>query len=162
MSGTAADVMKRPVFRLQRGTVLREAARQLTDRNISGAPVIGEDGGLLGVVSLFDIVAQLAGLEAPESGRGGFYSYRYPGEDAEEWESDVRQAEENPFDETTVEEIMTSKIISVKPETSLASVARKMVDEHIHRVLVMEDGRLVGVISTMDALRALSPKAARA
>lgn len=163
MKRTARDIMRRPVFRLTRGTILRDAARQLTDRNISGAPVIGDDGGLLGVVSLFDMVAQMAGLEAPEEGRGGFYSYQYPGEDAEDWESDVRRAEENPFDETTIDEIMTPKIVSVAPGLPVEKVARRMVAERIHRVLVMEDGELLGVISTMDLLRAMSaaPRKAR-
>ena len=51
---------------------------------------------------------------------------------------------------------MTTDIVSVEPQTPLAEVARRMVDAHIHRVFVLDQGRPVGVITSTDILAALA------
>jgi CBS domain-containing protein len=59
---------------------------------------------------------------------------------------------------------MTSNVIKVKPDTGLRQIARIMSKERIHRVMVMERGRVVGLVSSMDVLKALAkdqPKPAR-
>jgi CBS domain-containing protein len=57
----------------------------------------------------------------------------------------------------TAADIMTREIVAVSPEMPIAEVAETMREQHIHRVLVIEDRELLGVLTTFDLLRALVP-----
>ncbi|HEX7898028.1 MAG TPA: CBS domain-containing protein [Planctomycetota bacterium] len=155
----ALEVMTAPVVTLNEDILLREAARILSDEHIGGAPVVDHRGEPLGVVSLFDIVSDLAGLERSEGELGGFYRQgKVRFSEPEEVEED--SAEETPDGETTVAEIMAPGIIGVSAEASLDEVVRLLRDKQIHRVFVLDvAGRLLGVISTMDILRVLGKEA---
>ncbi len=58
--------------------------------------------------------------------------------------------------EETASDLMTSEIYSVAPDAGLKEIAKTMMEHKVHRVLVQEDGRYVGLISTMEILSALS------
>lgn len=157
----ASEVMTSPVVSLNEGLVLREAARVLSDEHIGGAPVVDHRGEPVGVVSLFDIVSNLAGLERHPGEPGGFYRqgklrFVEPAEDPE-----AEASEEGTTDETTVAEIMAPGLTGVPSTASLGEVARLLQGKQIHRAFVFDArGRLAGVISTMDILRAIAGKEA--
>lgn len=154
----ARDVMKSPVVTLNEDVLLREAAQTLSDEHIGGAPVVDHRGEAIGVVSLFDIVAHLAGLERPAGEPGGFCRQgrlRF-GAAVEAPEAEEETPEEGAPDESTVGEIMAPGIIGVPADASLDEAVRLLRERQIHRVFVLDPkGRLLGVISTMDILRAL-------
>ena len=158
---TAEDVMKSPVLSLDSETPLSEAAAWMSDNQISGAPILDNSGRPVGVVSLFDIVTYLSGMDVPG---GGFYRYSYPNfaEGGDGWERGWEEIEPDALKNTSVSEIMTTQLLTVDEETPLPDVARLMKRRHIHRLFVARDGDLVGVISTMDLLGALSAPARRA
>jgi CBS domain-containing protein len=56
--------------------------------------------------------------------------------------------------EHTVSEAMTRTVIAVDPKTAARAAARLMTRFDIHRVLVLDDGKLCGVLSSMDVVRA--------
>lgn len=159
----ARDVMKSPVIAISFETPVREAADILSSNGISGALVTGRTGEPVGVVSLFDIVTFLAGLDRPAGAPGGFYEYVYPDfeEDGELWEAPVRPPDEKPLAETPVGDIMATSIISVPQGAELEDVAALMVRKHVHRVFVREQGEPVGVLSSMDVLRFFPRRPAR-
>lgn len=66
-------------------------------------------------------------------------------------------ADEIDADRLTAADIMTREIVAVSPELPIAEVAETMREQHIHRVLVIEDRELLGVLTTFDLLRALVP-----
>lgn len=150
----AVDIMKSPVVTLDDDVELREAARLLSDEHIGGAPVVDHAGRALGVVSLFDIVSSLAGVERGEGEPGGFYRQgKLNFVDMEE----VEVGESPEPAGTTVAEIMAPGLIAVSSEATLGEAARLLWEKQIHRVFVRDaKGRLVGVISTMDILRTLA------
>jgi len=154
----AEDVMSSPVVTLNVETLLEEAARTLSELQISGALVTDHRGAPAGVISLFDIVTFLSGNARPTGEPGGFYRYSYPtfgeGEESEPTEGG-ELVEESP-EELTVGELMTTEIISVAPHLPLLDVAKLMAERHIHRVFVAAEHGPAGVISTMDVLGALS------
>ncbi|MBI5365483.1 MAG: CBS domain-containing protein [Planctomycetes bacterium] len=153
----AEDLMSSPVTVLGAGANLRDAARTLTEEGISGAPVVNQAGEPVGVVSLFDIVTQLAGLERPAGKPSGFYSYEYPSfEENDRWEGESAEEGGDTLSEVTIGEIMTPDIIQVAPETKIPEVAETMWRRHIHRVFVGRGGKLLGVISSMDLMIALT------
>ncbi|MCC6738265.1 MAG: CBS domain-containing protein [Planctomycetia bacterium] len=159
----AGDIMKAPVIAVSFETPVREAADILSSNGISGALVTGRNGEAVGVVSLFDIVSFLAGLDRPPGAPGGFYEYVYPDfeEDGGLWEAPVRPPDEKPVAETPVGDIMATSIISVPSGAELEEVAALMVRKHVHRVFVRQQGEPVGVLSSMDVLRAFPRGPAR-
>lgn len=134
---TAKEVMSSPVKSVHASASLNEAVQFLSDWKISGAPCIDGSGLAVGVVSLYDIVAFLAGTEGKLGQRGPNFGER-----------DADQLEEN-----RVSDVMTGEMIAVSADTPLAEVVALMNDRRIHRVMVADDGKPAGVISTLDVLR---------
>lgn len=154
---SAEDIMSSPVVTLNVETPLEEAARTLSEYEMSGALVSDHRGAPVGVVSLFDIVSYLAGLKIPQDEPGGFYRHAVPnfGESGEGGPPPWEEPPEEPLKDLPVEEIMSGDIISVPPKLPLGEVAKLMAERHIHRVFVSENGP-IGVISTMDILGILT------
>lgn len=152
---TAAEVMKSPVIAVSDRSLLAEAARALSEDRISGAVVNDHRSLPVGVVSMLDIVAALAGMDRPEGELGGFYRQGRLLPDVDDVGTEI--SEENPGDGVTVGEIMSPEILSVPVTATLDRVARMLHEKQIHRVFVRDGkGALVGVVSTMDLLRVLA------
>jgi CBS domain-containing protein len=125
----------------------------LSDKKISGAPLIDEHGKPVGVISLSDIATYVAGLRGSEQPLGDFHCLT---RDAFPQSSEsllISITDEIPLDDTKSCDIMTLEIISVKSDIPVSEAAEKMWQERIHRVLVEDGGVLLGVISTMDILQ---------
>lgn len=154
METCAREVMSSPVTALPKGTTLGEAARILTEHGHGGAPVVDLRGEPVGMVTLFDIVVALAGLDSHPGRLGELFlaSQRRWERGAEE---DDREDDDDMALEVPVEDVMTPRAVLVAPGTPLTSVARTLAVEGIHRVLVRDPGGpLVGVITSLDVLRA--------
>jgi CBS domain-containing protein len=157
-SSTAADLMASPVITVNTEMTLSEAARTLSEQNVSGALVTDHRDAAVGVVSLFDIVSHVAGLGRSPEAAGGFYRYSYPpfNEGGEGWDAEWEDVEPAPMKETTVGEIMSAEIIEVPPDLPAREVAKRLAERHIHRIFVSGKNGPVGVISTMDILKSVS------
>lgn len=124
------DVMSSNVLTIPFSCTLAEAATLLFERGVSGAPVLGSNGRILGVVSHTDLVNprhHAAVLDRASA------------------------------DNLAVAEAMTRVVFAVQPDDPLISAIRLMVDEKIHRVLVTDEhGKLAGIVVPMDILRELA------
>lgn len=158
---TARDIMKTKVLRLDPQSSLEEAVRTLADMRISGAPVVDRIGRLVGVLSARDI-AQPEHLRDPI---GGSRAPRYDFPDASpdddgSYDEDTVFSMEGYSPEVlrsgVVGDVMTADPITVAPDASLRSICALMVREGIHRVIVVEQGKLVGIVSTLDIVRAVA------
>ena len=137
------DVMTSQVVSVRPATHLKDLARLLSERRISGVPVVDEDGELVGMVSEADLVAKQVGRPL---------SRRTPldwifGERPSPWEQRTRAA-------TTVGQAMTAPAITVGADRPLREAAALMVDRGVNRLPVIESGRLVGIITRADLVRA--------
>lgn len=156
----AKDVMTSPVSVLHHASPLEEALRLLTDEGVSAVPVVDGKGAPVGVVSLSDVGAFLAGLERNLGKLGGFYFESWPMWDTiSQGLSGNLDGEEDLLRTTRIEELMTREIIAVGPEARLDEVVDIMRTRRIHRVLVTEDGHIRGLVSTMDVMDALAGQA---
>ena len=141
----AKDIMSRKVVSVERWLTLPELARIFADKAISGAPVVDEEGSILGVVSQTDLVQ--ARRSSPEA--VAMY-HRELDDTARAFGSHLEHV-----DAMSVEEIMTPGAIALDEETPVEKIAKVMIDSRIHRVLITKGARLAGIVTTMDLLRAL-------
>jgi CBS-domain-containing membrane protein len=143
---TAADLMTRDVIAIPEHMSLRTAARLLAQAQVSGAPVIDEQGACTGVLSGSDFVRQAHLGTAP---RRPVVSPCV----CADWE--IVEVEELPPDE--VRTCMTADVVTAPPNTGIVELARMMLDAHIHRIIVVDARRRpIGVVSTTDILAAVA------
>jgi len=150
----AKDIMNRDVLSVGMDWSIEQLADYLIENCISGAPVISEEGKLLGVVSMTDIVRyrSMPITDARKNDLHEYYiytpEYRYSPAEIESFRID-------PESLVTVQDIMTPMIFNVSEDTTLQKVADAMLRGRIHRVFVTRDGVLAGIITTMDILAAV-------
>ena len=149
---TAADLMTTPVRTIPQDTTLREAAHLLTRDRISGAPVVDADGRCIGVLSSSDFVTW-AGKDGngKETCRCHFIA---------PW-GEMIDIDDAPDNE--IRHYMTAQPVTVAPTAPIGELAQKMVDAHIHRILVVVDeSRPQGIVASTDILAAVARAAQRA
>ena len=132
MDKTAKDIMTTELITVTPSTPLSEFARICAEDSISGAPVVEVDGRLVGVVSRTDLVRRM--LED-----GGAYGAQ--GE-LQLPNRDMRQ----------VDDIMEAEVVTVPPTAPVKDIAVQMVENRIHRVVVIEDDKPAGIVTSLDVL----------
>jgi CBS domain-containing protein len=146
----ARDVMQSDLVCVRASDPLDEVERVLADARVSGVPVLDDEGQMLGVLSTKDLVRRHAeDAELPED--LGFQDSVLDAEDTEPvaYRRSIRGA-------SCAGDVMTTDVASIGPETSLVETARVMVTREVHRLMVVDRGRLVGIVSTMDVLRPIA------
>ncbi|KJS28408.1 MAG: membrane protein [Desulfatitalea sp. BRH_c12] len=145
---TAKQIMTSDVITLSPETDILKAARLLLDKSINGAPVVDDEGKVLGILCQSDLVAQQKRLPMPSifTLLDGFISLT----SSKQLDKEVRK-----IAALTVTDAMTSDPVTVGPDTQLETIAGLMVDSNFHTLPVVEDGRLVGIIGKQDVLRTL-------
>jgi CBS domain-containing protein len=153
---TAKDVMTRTVITVRDDATLSELIAILTDNMITGVPVVGESGKLVGVVSTTD-VARSSKERSRNLRRDNPPDFYVHGLDL--IEDDVRSFSLEEENEQTVEDIMTPVIFSVSENATFAEMADTMVGGRVHRLIVTNGDRVVGIVTTLDLLRGLRSRA---
>ncbi|HEY7063285.1 MAG TPA: CBS domain-containing protein [Chloroflexota bacterium] len=144
-----ADVMTRDVVTVTPETGVQEIARLLWTRGISGVPVVGAGGALVGIVSELDLLVRNANLRIPQYLR--VLDVMIPLGNRHEFNEELRRALG-----ATAADVMTTEVLSVGPDSDLANAATLMLDKDVNRLPVVADGRLVGIISRADFVRLLA------
>jgi CBS domain-containing protein len=137
------DIMTRSVISVGPDTALRDIARLLDEHRISGVPVVDERGALLGVVSEADFLVEA---------QGGTSVRRSPIARLFGRAGDVESPGHRHF-ASTASELMTSPVITVGPEVLIADAAAVMTRHRINRLPVIDDGRLIGIVTRADLVR---------
>ncbi|WP_235691777.1 CBS domain-containing protein [Elioraea tepida] len=141
----ARDVMTPDVVTVAPNTPVMGVARLLAERHISAVPVTDADRKVLGIVSEGDLMRQVAGRE--EETPGFFRSlFADPTRMAEQYAKSHGR---------TAADIMTTNLVTVTEDTPVGEIAELLEKSNIRRVIVVRDGRLVGIVSRADLLRAL-------
>ena len=140
----AKDVMTSWVATIGPQATVREAAKLMAERRISAVPVVDDKDRLVGIVSEGDLLRRLELGTQPE---GSWWLKALASSTAREY---VKSHS------TVVRDIMTTGVVSIRPELPLGEVARLMEEHHVKRLPVLEAGRLVGIVSRADLVRALA------
>jgi CBS domain-containing protein len=142
----ASDIMTRQVVTTLADAPIATAVRLMLQNRISGLPVVDAAGKLVGIVSEGDFLRRAE--TGTEMRRARWLEFVLgPGRGASEY---VRTHARK------VEEVMTPDVASVTEETPLGEVVQLMEQRRIKRVPVVRDGKLVGIVSRANLLRALA------
>ncbi len=150
MPKTVADVMTRDPITVTPETPLTEVIRTLSERKISGLPVVDNTGKLVGVISETDLMWRETGVKQPPYIMllDSVIYLENPGQ----YERDLHKALGQ-----TVKEAMSQKPITVTPEKSLREAAQLMHDHKIHRLPVLDaDGQVIGILTRGDVIRVMA------
>lgn len=147
----AKDVMTPDVVTVSPSTSLKALGRILAEHNITGAPVVNDDGRIVGIVSQTDLILSQLRTRigskdyedifdlfsaSPELGGGPQARYGH----APRW----------------VEDIMTRHVVIASEDMGVAELASLLAEKGIHRVPVARDGKLVGIVAALDLLKAIA------
>lgn len=145
----ARDIMHRDLVTAEPDQSLAELRHLLIEAHVSGVPVV-DQGRLVGVVSRSDLVRVEELVEALDaevsdealleretdgfshSTREGFRGFR------------------RRLNELKVKDAMRAQVMTCSPETPVTQVAAEMVRHHVHRIVVVEGDKPVGIVSTLD------------
>jgi predicted transcriptional regulator len=147
---TAKHVMNPNVLVAESDWSVSRLADFFMENCISGAPVQSSTGKPIGVVSLTDIVHHETQPEKDRDWPHDYYLHALERQYARE-EAACFQIETESL--TTVRDIMTPDIFQVSENTPVQQVAHMMIKNRIHRVIVLRDKKVVGIISTPDILK---------
>ena len=151
---TAKDIMNKDVLAVNSELSIQGLADFLFQNAISGAPVISNDGKLIGAVSITDILRRET---VPEKGvqfnpRRDYYVHTTDDRFSHQDIDALHFTDEAP---ATVSDIMTSRMLVVGEDDTVQQVADTMIRNRIHRVFVTRDEKPIGIISTADMLRVI-------
>jgi CBS domain-containing protein len=142
----ARDIMVSPVHTVKPDTLVKEVAKLFMERQISGVPVVDDQGKLVGIISEGDL------LHRAEIGTGRRRSW---------WLSLLANDQVGAIDYIKehakyVKDVMTGNVITAAPDTRLDIIAALLEKNAIKRVPIVQDGRLVGLVSRANLIQALA------
>jgi len=142
----AMDVMTTDVISVVPDTTVQALATLLAERGISGAPVVDSGGHLIGIVSEGDLLHRAEIGTAQRHRRRSWWLDHYASDLARDYVKSHGR---------TVKDIMTRDVVTITEDTDLGDVAALLEAKRIKRVPVMREGKIVGIISRANLVRAL-------
>lgn len=130
--------MQTPVVAIRADATVADLCELMQFHHLNGVPVLDGDDRIVGIASEEDVLYGALGLDpnAPD-----------PPE---------REGSRGALDRLRVSEIMTSPAITVGEETPAVEACRAMWQMRIHHLPVVQDGKVVGMLSAMDLVRAVA------
>ena len=146
---TAKELMSTDVITVTGETPVRELAKILFDNNIGGAPVVDDQGGVIGVVTESDLIDQNKRVHIPTvvAILDSFLFLESP----EKMEKELKK-----MAGIKVEDIFAHEVITVQQDSPLDEVATLMAEKKVHTLPVMDKKKLVGVIGKSDIIRTIA------
>lgn len=138
------EIMQRNVVRIPAGTVYHEVMQTLLVHGVSGAPVIDEHGTMIGIVSEKDLLRILYPY---------YESYYLNPEQYCNYEEREKKAQQ--IRDRRVEDFMSRQVLTANPHMPIMQAGSIMLSHGVHRLPVMENGVLVGIVSRRDLYRKL-------
>jgi CBS domain-containing protein len=126
-----SELMRTDLATVGPDATVGDAVLTLAEAHVSALPVVDPRKGLVGVLSTTDVLQAEADCATPDE-------------------------RERLFSETAVRELMTPRPVVIAPDAAIREAAQQMLYLDIHRLFVEDAGRLVGVISQSDVVRAVA------
>ena len=147
---TAQDIMTKEVITVKKDMSVRELAQLLSDKKISGVPVIDDQDNLVCIVTENDLIDQAKKIHIPTV-MALFDSFVFL-ENPDRLEKDLKK-----MSASTVGDICTGEVITAKTDTPVDELATTMSEKNAHTLPVLDqDGNMVGVIGKSDIIRTIA------
>jgi CBS domain-containing protein len=149
---TVADYMQRDLVTIGPEDTLRTALMLMTQNHISALPVVDTHCRCIGVITSSDILSYEQ-ENSDESGEGRMVDLFDP--ESQQWESvPISVFDSEGLDVVPVSEMMARQLVWVDRNTAIRDASRRMIDERVHRILIMDEAfRLYGILSATDIVR---------
>lgn len=147
---TVARYMTTDVVAVQATDPVPDAVRRLVEAGVDGAPVVDDEGRLIGMLSASDVMVQDAHLHLPTAIALFGVSMNLPGQ-AARYDHDLRRALAS-----SVAGLMAPDPLTIAPDATMSDAATRLHDADVSRLPVVDAaGRLVGIVARGDVLRYL-------
>jgi CBS domain-containing protein len=141
----ALDIMTTRVATVSPDTPVADVARLMLDRRVSAVPVVDAGDTVVGIISEDDLIRR---LEPPAGHRGSWWM-------AFLMDSNQRAADFIKAHGQSARDVMTAEVVTVDEDTDVGTIAETLEKKHIKRVPVLRGGKLAGMVSRADLLRAV-------
>ena len=146
----AQDIMTSGVHTVEKAMPVNELAKLLSEKKISGVPVVDEEDNLVGIVTENDLIDQAKKVHIPTV-MALFDSFVFL-ENPERLEKDLKK-----MSASTVGDICSSNVVTVNADTPVDELATIMAEKKVHTIPVLDhEGAMIGVIGKSDIIRTLA------
>jgi CBS domain-containing protein len=145
---TAFDIMTKEVVSVTTGTSIRQLAELMSLHRIGSVPVVDDKGALVGIVTETDLIEQDKSFHIPTV--ISLFDWVIYLESEKKFEKELMR-----MTGQTVGDIYTKEVITVEPKTKVSEIADLMCDQKIHSLPVVDEGKLVGIVSRIDLIRSM-------
>ncbi|GAB6085281.1 CBS domain-containing protein [Alkaliphilus crotonatoxidans] len=143
----AREIMTKDVITVKREDTVEHVIKLLMEHNVSGLPVVDEENHVVGMITEGDLIYRSKKLQIP-SYFTILDSYIFL-ESTKTIQEQIRK-----MVGYRVEDVMTEKVISVDVEENIEEIATLMATKKVNRVPITENGKLVGIVSRRDIIKA--------
>ena len=153
MSKTVRDVMQSELHTVSPETALPELERQFSATKVGALPVVGASRRLEGIVSRSDVVRRYSLEQSLAELADSDFDQTLGVEDDDDALEVIGAVVGRRLAKMRAADIMITEVVTIGPDEPLGEAARRMLERRIHRLPVVEDGRLVGIVSAFDIMR---------
>jgi CBS domain-containing protein len=139
-----SEIMTREVITVSPETPIHEVARLIFDRNLTGMPVVDGEGKVVGIITEYDLMSRSEHIHLPtymnllgQLGGGN---------------KQIAGAIEK-IQHLEAKDVMTAEVVTVTPYLEVEKAADIFASQHINPLPVVEEGRLVGIVSRADIVK---------
>jgi CBS domain-containing protein len=145
---TVGEIMTKEVITVEKTTTIRELAALITKHRIGSAPVVDDQGNLIGIVTESDLIEQDKSLHIPTV--ISLFDWVIYLESDKKFEKELKKVTGQ-----TVADIYTEQVETVTPTTPVNEVADLMSRKKIHTLPVVAGNKLVGIVSRIDLIKTM-------
>ena len=142
------EIMSSPAITVSPDTKIRDVARIMRENVISGVPVVDENGALLGVITELDLIARNAPVHEPHYIVVLSAIIPVSIEEYRNYKEQLRQALA-----ITAADLMNEDVETISPDAPIEEALEKMLNPEVIMLPVIEDNRVIGVVTRTDLVR---------
>ncbi len=145
----AKDIMTKDVITVTPATTIEDLAHILIKHNISGVPVVNDEGNLIGIVTENDLISKNKRLHIPTVMR--LFDAYIMLESPATIEKEIKR-----MAAVTVNDIFVKDVVTVTEEATVEEIATTMSEKKAYLIPVVAGGKITGIIGKMDLIKGIA------
>jgi len=150
---TVRELMQGEVFTVSPDTNMPDLQRRFASTRVGALPVVEADRKIVGIVSRFDVMRRFSIEQSLAELADSEFDQTLGIEDRDDSITVIGAAVGRRLSQVHASDIMIKEVASIGPEATPGQAARQMTKSKIHRLPVVEDGHLIGIVSAFDFMR---------